>query len=137
MDKKMGRRPSESAESGFSRPKSEDTTVSQISARSKSLSRGAELLRLGSKNAEMRRHSSEDASGLAAKSAPVSGSKPVSEFLSEKEACKGQLESEVMSVDNGDEATLVRKLMELQYKLLCQVSPSFNLKLEITFCKRD
>ena len=126
MDKKMGRRPSESAaDSGFSRPRSEDSVASQISARSKTIcrgGRGAELMRLGSKNAEMRRHSSEDASGLAGKSNPVAGSQPVSELLSEKETLKSQLESEVKDLIDSDEDTLLRKLMELQVRLLCQVN---------------
>ena len=126
MDKKMGRRPSESAaDSGFSRPRSEDSVASQISARSKTIGRGgrgAELMRLGSKNAEMRRHSSEDASGLPGKSVPVTGSKPVSELLSEKEVLRSQLEAEVKDLLNSDQETLLLKLMELQHKLLSQVA---------------
>ena len=125
MDKKMGRRSSESQEMGFSRPRSEDSlTASQISSRSKTLSRGAELMRLGSKNAELRRHSSEDTSGFAGKSGSVASSKPISDFLTDIENLKCQLEKDIKDLKDREESSLVRKLMELQYKLLIKVYQS-------------
>jgi hypothetical protein len=127
MDKKMGTRFPSEGESGFPRPRSEDAVASQISARSnaaekKALSRGAELMRLGSKNAELRRHSSEEVGALTGKPAAGSLPKPVSELLSEKDSFKGQYEGEVRGLDKGELGVLVRKLMELQHKILFQVT---------------
>jgi hypothetical protein len=85
------------------------------------LSRGAELMRLGSKNAELRRHSSEESGNLTGAGSSVQA-KPISDFLAEKEALRAQYENEVKGLETGKEEILFTKLMELQWKLLHQVS---------------
>ena len=117
----------------FSRHRSEESVVSHISSKSnandgtkKTLSRGAELMRLGSKNAELRRHSSEEAGNpLNAKGHGIAN-KDESDFLAEKDVFKTQFEKELAtestsSCDNDDDAAILAKLMELQWNLLHQV----------------
>ena len=84
------------------------------------LSRGAELMRLGSKNAELRRHSSEESGNLTGAGSSVQA-KPISDFLAEKEALRAQYENEVKGLETVKEEILFTKLMELQWKLLHQV----------------
>jgi len=76
------------------------------------MSRGAELLRLGSKNAEIRRYSSED----GAKNVPQKSVGAIaSDFEIEKSLCKERYQKEI---EDGlkalNEQKVCLKLMELQ-----------------------
>ena len=136
MDKKMGKMSSDiSTGDAFSRHRSEESIVSHISAKShgdgckKTLSRGAELMRLGSKNAELRRHSSEETANFGGKIGNSSNSnsaiqnKANSDMLAEKEAIREKYEKEIFECrkPGEDDKQLFNKLMELQWKLLHQV----------------
>lgn len=76
------------------------------------MSRGAELLRLGSKNAEIKRNTSEDASkNVTLKS----GGASTGDFEIEKESLKLKYQNEVdEALKTKDEQKICLKLMELQ-----------------------
>jgi hypothetical protein len=83
-------------------------------------------MRLGSKNAELRRHSSEEAGNALNSKGHGIVNKDESDFLAEKDVFKTQFEKELAagsasSCDDDDKA-IVSKLMELQWKLLHQVT---------------
>ncbi len=116
----------------FSRHRSEESVVSHISSKSnandgtkKTLSRGAELMRLGSKNAELRRHSSEEAGNALNVKGHGIVNKDDSDFLAEKDVFKTQFEKELAtkstSSNDDDDKAIVSKLMGLQWNLLHQV----------------
>jgi hypothetical protein len=80
------------------------------------MSRGAELLRLGSKNAEIKRFSSEDASkSVTQKSGPATGV----DFEIEKESNKIKFQNEMdEKLKSKNEVEVCMKLMELQVRRL-------------------
>ena len=57
-------------------------------------------------------------------SGSVASSKPISDFLTDIENLKCQLEKDIKDLKDREESSLIRKLMELQYKLLIKVYQS-------------